>query len=138
MPYKKFINALNNSKVDENGVRIIQRGYTIYLCFGKETFGVEQQEIRFDGLRVDDKKITMDNKVFFKYNYINILKFEYDELKGHPIEIFKLMYLYKYKLEMLYAKTLEDCEKNTAYKIIYNLTDDLNRVGKDFLNNGDK
>lgn len=145
MGFRVFVYGLNNCIKDANGIRILPVGTIIYLTTNssKPRHGTEKVGFKIKRFGVDDIEYNLDNTFFLLYNTINVLAFDFDELKGTPFEIFKTTYLYKYKLNlkmidndkkeifkisnelMEYIHTLEDNERRIATEIIYNLLGDI-------------
>lgn len=145
IPFRKFMYNLNNSRL-EKGIRIVADGILIYATIhlkrknGSKIFKIQIPNSQNVSMNSSE---FMDNLINVRYNYINILQMDFEEFKGQPWEILKVIYLYRYKqditliskekerfiniLEELkkYIETLNSRQKEVSRNIFYNLMSDI-------------
>lgn len=119
-----FMYALSKSKYI-NGVREIADGVIIYTELTKPKTGYEILGLAINKFEICGQEYGVNDIIHIRYKYINLLAINFDEYLNSPIEILKIIYLYKYRKNIKnigkenFMKILEDCKKylDTLYGI---------------------
>lgn len=133
MNYRVIMYCANNI-VEEKGKYIIPNAVVIYTVLGK--FREGEEKVEFLKKYIENDKIQY-TKIKLKYRYINLLEIPFKDFKGSIIEVFKVIYLYKYLKKISYIlkedfeNILEECKvyieslKNEEKKIVYDIFCDI-------------